>query len=572
MSAIHKLLTDHIDIWTAADTEKKSGRGRSSGNAVSVYGIKKLRELILELAVHGKLVPQDPNDEPASELLKRILDEKAPLDRDRTKRNQSPKMADADIENLPLGWVHTTIGTIMISRDSERIPVSSEERSTRGKLYDYYGASGVIDKIDSYIFDKPLLLIGEDGANLINRSTPIAFIARGKYWVNNHAHVLDGINEEFLRYIEIHINAIDLKPYVTGTAQPKMNQAKMNTIPIFLPPLAEQPRIVAKVDELMALCDQLETQHINAADAHEKLVGHLLGTLTESQNAEDFSDNWQRIAAHFDTLFTTEASIDALKQTLLQLAVMGKLVPQDPNDEPASELLTRIKSDRVKLVANGNLKKDKPLSPIPDEEKPFQLPKSWEWVRLRDLMPDFQNGASSRGDKDGVPVVVLRLADIKDRRISLEEPRRLLISANAIDKYSLAAGDVLIVRVNGSAELVGGFIECDTQFSGIYCDHFIRMRISQEVLNAKFLSMVGASELVRRRIKGLFITTAGQKTVNQNHIGSLVIPLLSVSEQLRIVNTVNQIFGLCDLLIFRLTDANKCRQEITKVLVEQALA
>jgi type I restriction enzyme, S subunit len=89
------------------------------------------------------------------------------------------------------------------------------------------------------------LLIGEDNANLINRSTPIAFIARGKYWVNNHAHVLDGISEEFLRYVELFINAIDLKPYVTGTAQPKMNQAKMNSIPVAVPPFAEQRRIVA---------------------------------------------------------------------------------------------------------------------------------------------------------------------------------------------------------------------------------------------------------------------------------------------------------------------------------------
>ena len=110
------------------------------------------------------------------------------------------------------------------------------------------------------MFDKPLLLIGEDGANLINRSTPIAFIARGKYWVNNHAHEIDSITEEFLEFLVIHINAIHLKPCVTGTAQPKMNHAKMNSIPIALPPSGEQRRIVAKVYELMALCDRLEAQ------------------------------------------------------------------------------------------------------------------------------------------------------------------------------------------------------------------------------------------------------------------------------------------------------------------------
>ena len=154
----------------------------------------------------------------------------------------------------------------MINRDGERIPVSKTKRESKAKIYDYYGASGIIDKIDGFLFDKPLLLIGEDGANLINRSTPIAFIARGKYWVNNHAHVLDGISEEFLRYVELCINAIDLKPYVTGTAQPKMNQAKMNSIPIALPPLAEQRRIVAKVDQLMALIDKLEEQQAKKSE------------------------------------------------------------------------------------------------------------------------------------------------------------------------------------------------------------------------------------------------------------------------------------------------------------------
>ena len=123
--------------------------------------------------------------------------------------------------------------------DSERVPVSVSERNKRAKIYDYYGASGIIDKIDDYLFDDELLLIGEDGANLLSRSTPIAFIAKGKYWVNNHAHVLDACCNLNLNYICYHINAISLAPYVTGTAQPKMNQENMNAIWIALPPLEE---------------------------------------------------------------------------------------------------------------------------------------------------------------------------------------------------------------------------------------------------------------------------------------------------------------------------------------------
>ena len=132
----------------------------------------------------------------------------------------------------------------------------------------------------------------------------------------------------------------------------------------------------------MSLCDQLEQHSLTSLDAHQQLVETLLTTLTDSQNADELAENWARISEHFDTLFTTEASIDALKQTILQLEVMGKLVPQDPNDEPASELLKRIAKEKVQLVKDGKMKKQKPLPPISDEEKPFVTPNNWEWVRF----------------------------------------------------------------------------------------------------------------------------------------------------------------------------------------------
>ena len=242
-----------------------------------------LRKSILTLAVQGKLVPQDPNDEPALALLDQIAAHKAALAKNGKLRGSTTvkPMAEDEAEfDLPSNWCWVRFGEIMVNRDGERIPVSKEERETKAKTYDYYGASGVIDKIDGYLFDKPLLLIGEDGANLINRSTPIAFIARGKYWVNNHAHVLDGISEDFLRFIELHINAINLEKYVTGSAQPKMNQAKMNSIPIALPPLAEQRRIGAKVEQLMALVDALETQLAASRATAANLLSALVAELT----------------------------------------------------------------------------------------------------------------------------------------------------------------------------------------------------------------------------------------------------------------------------------------------------
>ncbi|WP_228276341.1 restriction endonuclease subunit S [Dechloromonas sp. H13] len=239
-----------------------------------------LKQTILQLAVMGKLVPQDPNDEPASNFLKLIAQDRARRVEGKTKKLDPlpPVGEDKRPFVLPAGWEWIPFGNATICRDGERVPVSQDERNQRERLYDYYGASGVIDKIDGYLFDKPLLLIGEDGANLVNRSTPIAFIARGKYWVNNHAHVIDGLSESYLRFLTLFINAIDLKPYVTGTAQPKMNQAKMNSIPLALPPEAEQHRIVAKVDELLALVDRLKAGITESRTRQAQLADTLIET------------------------------------------------------------------------------------------------------------------------------------------------------------------------------------------------------------------------------------------------------------------------------------------------------
>ena len=159
--------------------------------------------------------------------------------------------------DIPDSWAWERFGNVMINRDSERIPLSVNERSKLDKKYDYYGASGIIDKVDNFLFDTPLLLIGEDGANLINRSTPIAFIATGKYWVNNHAHVLDAPDGINLEYISLFINSMSLAKYVTGTAQPKMNQANMNSILVAVPPTKEQERIVAETDRVISVCNNL---------------------------------------------------------------------------------------------------------------------------------------------------------------------------------------------------------------------------------------------------------------------------------------------------------------------------
>lgn len=349
---------------------------------------KQLKNSILQWAIQGKLVPQDPNDEPASVLLERIRAEKARLVKEKKikkDKNESiiyrgddnsyyekmlatgeVKCIDEEIPfEIPQGWEWERFGNVMINKDSERVPLSVAQRQHLKKTYDYYGASGVIDKVDKYLFDKDLLLIGEDGANLINRSTPIAFIAKGKYWVNNHAHVLDVCSEMALSYVALFINAISLVDYVTGTAQPKMNQEKMNSILLAIPPVKEQHRILEKMSMVDAFIDKYATL----------------------QTKLDSLDN---------------SVYELLRKSILQEAIQGKLVPQIAEEGSAQELLEQIKAEKQKLVKEGKLKKsalatsvifrgddnkyyERINEQIVEVELPFEYPNSWIVLRLKDI-------------------------------------------------------------------------------------------------------------------------------------------------------------------------------------------
>ena len=276
------------------------------------------------------------------------------------------KCIDEEIPfEIPQGWEWERFGNVMINKDSERVPLSVAQRQHLKKTYDYYGASGVIDKVDKYLFDKDLLLIGEDGANLINRSTPIAFIAKGKYWVNNHAHVLDVCSEMALSYVALFINAISLVDYVTGTAQPKMNQEKMNSILLAIPPVKEQHRILEKMSMVDAFIDKYATL----------------------QTKLDSLDN---------------SVYELLRKSILQEAIQGKLVPQIAEEGSAQELLEQIKAEKQKLVKEGKLKKSALATSVifrGDDNKyyerinaqtveielPFEYPNNWSVLRLKDI-------------------------------------------------------------------------------------------------------------------------------------------------------------------------------------------
>lgn len=229
-------------------------------NVAEYQGLEQaMRSKLLDLAMRGKLVEQDPSDEPASELVKQIQAERAELVKvGKIKKSKKlPEITDDEKPfDIPDSWEWVRLGDVVFNYDGMRIPLSISDRKNREKIYDYYGASGVIDKVDTYLFDRTLLLISEDGANLIARNKPIAFLATGKYWVNNHAHVVDGVDISLLTFISLVINGMNISDYISGTAQPKLTQANLNRLPIPLPPLAEQKRIA---DKLTRLFEDLDT-------------------------------------------------------------------------------------------------------------------------------------------------------------------------------------------------------------------------------------------------------------------------------------------------------------------------
>ncbi|EGF6104884.1 restriction endonuclease subunit S, partial [Salmonella enterica] len=474
--AVEKLIVDHIDTWTTA-LQTRSTAGRGSSGKIDLYGIKKLRELILELAVRGKLVPQDPNDKPASVLLERIATEKAELVKQGKIKKQKPLPEISEEEKpfeLPAGWEWARLNELapMGIIDGDWIESKDQDPSGAYRLIQLadVGVGDFKDKSDRYINTSTFhrlnchqLMEGDiliaRLPNPIGRACIFPKLSQSAITVVDIATMRPSGNYS-AEYIISAINSLTFRQQVEsfgkGATRFRIATGHLKTLLLPIPPVQEQYSIFKKIKELMSLCDQLEQYSLTSLDAHQQLVETLLTTLTDSQNADELAENWARISEHFDTLFTTEVSIDALKQTILQLAVMGKLVPQDPNDEPASELLKRIAQEKAQLVKDGKMKKQKPLPPISDEEKPFELPSGWEWCLFEDVV-DIQSGITkgrNLANRKLISIPYLRVANVQRGYLDLSEVKEIDIPEEEKDKYHVIKGDLLITE-GGDWDTVG---------------------------------------------------------------------------------------------------------------------
>lgn len=571
--SVESIITKKLDVWTSA-IKTKTAAGRGSSNKLELYGIKKLRELILELAVQGKLVAQNKNDKPAIQFLKDLEIAKVKLIEQGSLKKVKPLALVDEVElpfSIPKSWHWERLGNLGNTQTGSTPPKANQE---------HYGSDIPFIKpadISDIGVDYDSMGLTFDGANKLGRIADehsVLMVCIGtigkcqlidrKCSFNQQINSITPYVPEFGQYLYQALRS----PYFSRLAWDKsssttiaiLNKGKWESIPVPVPPLEEQKRIVVKVEELMALCDQLESQTESSIEAHQTLVKSLLETLTNAKDADELNESWQRIGEHFDVLFTTEDSIDQLKQTILQLAVMGKLVKQDPNDEPASKLLERIAAEKEQLIKDKKIKKQKPLPATSEDEKPFQLPHGWAWTRFSDFVNEVATGPfgsmihKSDYIDGGIPLInpshMINGKIQEDSAISVNE-----LKAEELSSYKLAEGDLVMAR---RGEMGRSALVTKRENNWLCGTGSFVLKFNDKV-SREFLLLLFKTDYVKNYLGG---NSVGSTMTNLNHgiLNKMPFLIPPVAEQERIVQKVKILFGLCDKLKLKINDT-----QLTKI-------
>lgn len=541
--------------------------------------IPRLRRFILDLAVRGKLVKQNPDEEPASELLKRIQAQKARLVSagDIKKQDTLPPVREDELSfEMPPGWYPTRLAVVALCLDYMREPVNSTMREQRiagkdvSELFPYFGATQQQGWIDDYIFDEELVLLGEDGVPFFDNLRPKAYVISGKTWVNNHAHVFRGImvSHAFLAHC---LNTFDYTGRVAGATRSKLNQSKAIDIPIILPPLAEQHRIVAKVNELMALCDRLEATQAERESRRDRLAAASLRRLNQPADTPAFREHARFHLRHLPRLSTRPKHIQQLRQTILNLAVRGHLAPQDPIDEPASKLLKHIHMEKERLIKEGKIGREKPPIAASGDELSFKLKPGWQPAKISQILVELQTGPfgsslhQSDYQKGGIPVI--NPASIKSERLMPIEGMAVGLSTlERLASFKLRAGDVVMGR---RGEMGRCAVVTEREEGWLCGTGSLILRLPQCVFPRFFVTLIG-SPFVREYLSGSAVG-ATMQNLNQSILLNLVIGLPPLAEQHRIVAKVDELMALCDRLEVQLTTAQTESRGLLEAVLHQAL-
>jgi type I restriction enzyme S subunit len=587
---IAALVANNIHVWTGA-IQRKSGAGRGGGKRVSLYGIERLRALILDLAVRGSLVPQDPADEPAKEALARLA--KARQAKLKAGLARKPKMIASlpdDLAKLPQGWTWTQLATIAeispgnsAADDAEAsfVPMTMISTSMSGEHEAEIRRWGEIKKGFTQFAEGDLGLAKITPCFENGKAAIFQNLRNGIGAGTTELHVARPWSDDVSRrYMLLTMKTGSFiangEKQMTGTAgQKRVTRTYFEATPLPFPPLAEQRRIVAKVDELMALCDALERESADGMAAHQTLVDVLLATLVNSADATDLARQWVRLESHFDTLFTTDASIDALKQTILDLAVHGKLVEQDAGDETAEVTLSALAREREGLLSSGYPNKSESSTQLKKQAQQklpaslSDLPAQWQWATLMQcsiLIIDCKNKTAPYSPEG---VRLIRTTNVRHGQLNELDPK--FVDKATYESWSLRGkpepGDLLITREApmGEACLIPpGEAICLGQ-------RMMLARIDPAHMDPKYIliTLMAPDMMERVQDKPIGITV---EHLRVGGVETLLVPVPPLAEQRRIVAKVDALMALCDALKAHLANAAQTQRHLADGITERAAA
>ena len=546
-----------------------------------------LRRFTRELAVRGKLVPQDPTDEPASELLKRIAEAKAQLVKtDQIRIRGEPTVTiDEPPFPIPTTWRWVRFGNI-VDFSAGRTPARNEPSYWNSGDHAWVS---IADMEDGETLTATKETVSKKAAKHVFRTESEkidTIIMSFKLTIGKIARLgIPAYHNEAIISIRPHLSEFDpylfvVLPHFARQGNTKgamkgatLNRSSISNILIPLPPLAEQHRIVAKVDELMALCDRMEAARTERETMRNRLVAASLARLNAPDPDATTFQNHAAFALGNLTPFTTRPDqIKALRQTILNLATCGKLVEQDPNDEPASELLKRIAEVKSGFVSRGRNRRTL-ANNSEGTDNSFGLPITWKWCRLGDIALEMRYGTARKCHYDIKGTPVLRIPNISGGKLDLSNMKFGNLTSKEDWELALRCGDLLVVRSNGSLDLVGRAAEVDETAVGMsFAGYLVRVRLSPVDLVSAYVLRALNADHVRNQIEKPIRSTVGLKNVNSTELAALTIPLPPLAEQHRIVAKVDQLMSLCDRLEESLATVGDTRRRLLDAVLHDALA
>lgn len=531
-------------------------------------GIDKLRELILQLAVEGKLISQNPDDEPASLLFERIVKQRERLTKD--KKIQKPKpLLDVNKNDLsfksPIGWHATRLGQVFEFAYGKSLP--DKDRNSSGKI-PVYGSNGIVGFHDEALVNEPSLIVGRKGSSgAVNISNEPFFPIDTTYYVTPPK----GVDLRFSYYL---IKSLNLGQFDKATAIPGLNRQDAYSLAIALPPLEEQKRIVAKVDELMRRCDELEAQHQQRRESRVRLNN---ATLTPLNNAaslapEEFERAYMRLAENFDALYDSAETVSRLRSIILKLAVQGKLVPQDETDEPIQEILKQLKEERLSLDLS---EKDRVRILQEFERVNSLLSNDVYPIRIRAMcICDFITKGTTPANtklfsKGEIPF--LKVYNIVNNKIDFDY-KPTFVSRETHDselkRSKVYPHDVLMNIVGPPLGKVAIIPACYAEWN---INQALAIFRPLRNLNKEYLYYALLCEWTLESVLSDTRGTAGQDNLSLEQCRKLLIPLYSPSHQKRIVAKVNQLMALCDELESKLRQTEADSERLMKSAVRHLL-